>query len=133
MIALPIAGVALPQLLRRASPMLPVGAYAYSQGMEWAVEEGVIRDEDSALAWISDLLRYNVGTLEAPVWRRLDRAWQERHGEAARHGNERFGTIRQSAELRAQTIQMGGALKAAVDATRVHGTTLHDQAGRPTL
>jgi urease accessory protein len=129
--ALPIAGTALPQLLRLASPMLPVGAYAYSQGLEWAVEEGTITDEDSALAWIADLLRFNVGTLEAPVWRRLYRAWQEQDVEAARHWNERFVAIRETAEFRAETLQMGGALKAVLDATHEIDTGLLDRIEQP--
>jgi urease accessory protein len=131
MSAVPIGGTALPQLLRLASPMLPVGAYAYSQGMEWAVEEGTIRDEASALAWIRDLLSLNVGTLEAPLWRRVYRAWQERDIEAARHWNERFVAIRETAEFRTETLQMGGALKAVLDATREIDTGLLDQVESP--
>jgi len=131
MTALPIAGTALPQLLRLASPMLPVGAYAYSQGMEWAVDEGTVRDEDSALAWITDLLRCNFGTLEAPVWRRLYRAWQERDIEAARHWNERFIATRETAEFRAETLQVGGAMKLVLDATREIDTGLLDQIESP--
>ena len=131
MTALPIAGTALPQLLRLASPMLPVGAYAYSQGMEWAVDEGTIGDEASALAWITDLLRFNIGTLEAPVWRRLYRAWQEGDVESARHWNERFIAIRETAEFRAETLQMGGALKAVLDATLEIDTGLLEQIESP--
>ena len=131
MTPLPIAGTALPQLLRLASPMLPVGAYAYSQGMEWAVEERTIADEDSALAWITDLLRFNVGTLEAPIWRRLYRAWLERDVESARRWNARFIAIRETAEFRAETLQMGGALKAVLDATREIDTGLLDQLEAP--
>jgi len=129
--ALPIAGTALPQLLRLASPMLPVGAYAYSQGMEWAVEEGTIKDEASALAWIADLLRFNVGTLEAPLWRRLYRAWQERDVDSARRWNERFIAIRETAEFRTETLQMGGALKAVLDSTHEIDTGLLDQIEGP--
>ena len=131
MTALPIGGTALPQLLRLASPMLPVGAYAYSQGMEWAVDQGTIADEDSVLIWIADLLRFNVGTLEAPVWRRLYRAWQECDVESARHWNARFTAIRETAEFRAETLQMGGALKAVLDATREIDTSLLDQIESP--
>jgi urease accessory protein len=130
-IPLPIAGTALPQLMRLASPMLPVGAYAYSQGMEWAVEEAAITDETSAHAWIADLLRFNIGTLEAPVWRRLYRAWQERDLDSARFWNDRFVAIRETAELRAETLQMGGALKAVLDATREIDTGLLDQIVSP--
>ncbi|MEO8158718.1 MAG: urease accessory protein UreF [Betaproteobacteria bacterium] len=128
---LPIAGTGLPQLLRLASPMLPVGAYAYSQGMEWAVEEGAIADEASALTWIADLLRFNVGTLEAPLWQRLYRAWQERDVECARYWNERFVAIRETAEFRAETLQMGGALRAVLDATREIDTALLDRIEAP--
>jgi len=35
------------RLLRLASPALPTGAFAYSQGLEWAVEAGLVRDAAS--------------------------------------------------------------------------------------
>ncbi len=127
----PISAKAMAQLLRLASPMLPVGAYAYSQGMEWAVDEGTITDEESAQAWIADLLCFNIGTLEAPVWRRLYGAWQEHDIESARHWNERFIAIRETAEFRAETLQMGGALKAVLEATREIDTGLLDQIESP--
>ncbi|HEX4986311.1 MAG TPA: urease accessory UreF family protein, partial [Burkholderiales bacterium] len=117
MSAAPIAGAALAQLLRLASPMLPVGAYAYSQGMEWAVGEGAVRDEASALAWILDLLRFNAGSFEAPAWLHLYRAWQESDFEAAAAWNARVLAIRETAELRAETLQMGGALRSVLEAT----------------
>jgi len=52
--------VSLPlvRLLQLASPALPVGAYTYSQGLEWAVETGVIHDEASAGRWVADLLQH---------------------------------------------------------------------------
>jgi len=34
----------LVRLLQLASPALPIGAYSYSQGLEWAVESGAVRD-----------------------------------------------------------------------------------------
>ncbi len=112
-----LSGTNLAQLLRLASPLLPVGAYSYSQGLEWAVEEQVVRDEQTALQWIADALRFNIGTLEAPVWQRLYQAWDEGDVNAARHWNVRFVAIRETAELRAETLQMGGALKLVLDAT----------------
>ena len=41
--------LALPRLLQLASPALPVGAYTYSQGLEWAVEAGLVKDQAAAL------------------------------------------------------------------------------------
>lgn len=117
MSATALSGTGLAQLLRLASPLLPVGAYSYSQGLEWAIEEGAIRDEQTASQWISDALRFNIGTLEAPIWQRLYQAWDEGDFDAARHWNARFVAIRETAELRAETQQMGGALKLVLDAT----------------
>lgn len=112
-----LSGASLAQLLRLASPLLPVGAYSYSQGLEWAVEEGVVRDEQTTLQWIADALRFNIGTLEAPIWQRLYHAWDEGDVNAARHWNARYVGIRETAELRAETLQMGAALRLVLDAT----------------
>lgn len=113
----PFSGSVLAHLLRLASPLLPVGGYAYSQALEWAVEEGVVGDEPTALNWIRDALQFNAGTLEAPVWARLYRAWQAHDGDAARLWNARFLAMRETAELRAETRQMGAALQAVLQAT----------------
>jgi len=131
MTTIPIAGNELPQLLRLASPMLPVGAYAYSQAMEWVVEEGTTTDEESAFVWISDLLRFNAGLFEAPIWGRLYCSWREGDFEAASRWNERYLAMRETAEFRAETQQMGGALKAVLDATREIDTTLLDRIETP--
>ena len=47
-------------LLRWVSPTLPVGAYAYSRGLEHAVHAGWVHDEASALTWIAGLLRHGL-------------------------------------------------------------------------
>jgi len=133
MTATPIAASVLAQLLRLASPMLPVGAYAYSQAMEWAVEEGTVADEASAADWIADVLRFNVGTLEAPLWVRLYHAWQQNDLDAARSWNERMLALRETAELRAETLHMGGALKAVLEATNEIDIGLLDQLASPTF
>ena len=69
------AGVAPPllplvRLLQLASPSLPIGAYSYSQGLEWAVESGEVRDAASARVWIGDVLECVVAPGEAALaWR----------------------------------------------------------------
>ena len=69
-----ISHYGLLQLLRLASPTLPVGAYAYSQGLEWAVESGWVSDERSAADWIGGVLGAAPAQLEVPVLARLYRA-----------------------------------------------------------
>ena len=102
--------MALVRLLQLASPALPIGAYSYSQGLEWAVEAGTVRDAATAATWIGDLLELVVATGEAAVaWRLLDaarrRGWRE-FGS----WNTWFCASRETAELRAETEQMGAAL-----------------------
>lgn len=55
------------------SPAFPVGSFAYSHALEWAVESGQIRDLASARDWIDGLVRYgglrNDAILLAAAWR----------------------------------------------------------------
>jgi urease accessory protein len=102
--------LALVRLLQLASPALPVGAYTYSQGLEQAVEAGIVGDEDSASRWIGDLLDGPVGRFEAPLLVRLLAAWQAGQVEQAAALNGDYLASRETAELRAETEQMGHSL-----------------------
>lgn len=97
-------------LLQLASPMLPVGAFAYSQGVERAVHDGLIANADDARRWISDLVTGPMARFEAPVWLRLARACARGDVGAFRDWNERFVASRETSELRAETLQMGASL-----------------------
>ena len=102
---------ALPRLLQLASPALPVGAYTYSQGLEWAVETGTVHDEASAQRWIGDLLAHNVGCYELPALGRLMTAWETGDIAAVRALDARYLASRETAELRAESLQMGHSLR----------------------
>lgn len=102
--------LALVRLLQLASPALPIGAYSYSQGLEWAVTSGAVRDAPSASAWIGSTLELVVAPGEAAVaWRALDAAEREDWAQLA-HWNDWFAASRETAELRAETEQMGASL-----------------------
>jgi urease accessory protein len=92
-----------PRLLQLASPALPVGAYSYSGGLEAAVEAGIVKDAASAQQWIGDVLEFAIARMEAPVLLRM------MAGEIARW-NALFLASRETAELRAETVQMGYSL-----------------------
>jgi urease accessory protein len=102
---------ALLRLLQLSSPALPVGAYSYSQALEWAVEDGSVKNARDAQHWIADVLRFSVARFEAPIWWRLHQAWSNRDTETAMQWNDRFIASRESAELRAETLQMGYSLR----------------------
>ncbi|MEI7430763.1 MAG: urease accessory protein UreF [Betaproteobacteria bacterium] len=103
--------LALIRLLQLTSPTLPVGAYTYSQGLEWAVESGRIANEGDAGRWIGDLLAAAIGRLEAPLLSSLMRHWAQDDIEQIRRLDREFLASRESAELRAETLQMGFSLK----------------------
>ena len=91
----------LAKLLQLASPTLPVGAYSYSGGLESACEAGVVTDAASAERWIGDVMAFSVARMELPMLFRMiqNQDW-----------NEMFLASRESAELRAETVQMGYSL-----------------------
>lgn len=101
----------LARLLQLASPALPVGAYSYSQGLEAAVEAQVVTDSESAGRWIGDALTLSLAKFEAPAWCRLYSAWQARDFDEVRRLNGVFCATRETAELRAETLQMGYSLR----------------------
>ncbi|HTP97091.1 MAG TPA: urease accessory protein UreF [Burkholderiales bacterium] len=105
-----IDAATLPRLLQLASPTLPVGAFSYSQGLEWAVETGVVHDQTSADEWIGAVMRAGIAGFEAPLVARLYRAFRDGDAAAVAQWDERFVTARETAELRAETLQMGYSL-----------------------
>jgi urease accessory protein len=71
-----IADEALTRLMAWLSPAFPVGAYAYSHGLEYAVEDGRVSDEDSLCIWIEGILSLGAGAIDGPLfaaaWRAAD-------------------------------------------------------------
>jgi urease accessory protein len=111
-----LALLPLVRLLQLASPTLPIGAYSYSQGLEWVVEDGTVRDAATAQTWIGDILERVMATGEAALGWRLLGAAQSCDWPALVTWNGWFRASRETAELRAETEQTGGSLaKLAVD------------------
>jgi urease accessory protein len=103
----------LVRLLQLASPTLPVGAYSYSQGLEAAIEAGIVKDAPSAGRWITDVLELSFARMEAPMFLRfLENADLEKQ-------NSIFLATRETAELRAETVQMGYSLNRLLPALKV--------------
>lgn len=102
-------------LLRLASPQLPIGGYSYSQGLEMAVEQGLVKDPDSARRWIGDQLLLNLARFEAPLLlAHCESAtagdWPELAYLAGLHR-----ASRETRELRQESRQMGYSLKQLLD------------------
>jgi urease accessory protein len=101
---------ALLRLLQLVSPALPIGAYHFSQGFEYAVEAGWVRDEATAADWIGGLAAHSVATLDLPILLRIHAAWTNADGAGARRWSQRLIAARETAELRAEDRHLGSAL-----------------------
>lgn len=110
---------ALLHLLQLASPSLPIGAYSYSQGMEAAIEKGLVRNETTAREWIINCLLEVVARFEAPVLWRLLQAFEGRDLIAVSHWTSLFIAARDTAEFRAESIQMGYSLGKLVNDLKI--------------
>ncbi|HEY2559618.1 MAG TPA: urease accessory UreF family protein [Caldimonas sp.] len=98
------------QLIRLASPSLPVGGFSYSEGIESAVDAALVSDEATARAWLLDQLDLGIGRSELPVTARALAAWRRDDREAVASWNDWFWTTRETSELRRQAEQMGRSL-----------------------
>lgn len=103
---LPANNGALLQLLRFSSPSLPIGGFAWSQGLESAIDRGWLVDADALADWLGGVLRLSFAQQELPLLRRLLAA----DADAFVRWNRHALALRETAELRAQDVQTGGAL-----------------------
>jgi urease accessory protein len=101
---------ALIELMRLASPALPVGAFSYSEGLEAAVECARVRDEATTTGWLTDQLHLSVGRSELPVFIAAQRAWHATDHARVRELNAWVLATRESREWLLQTEQTGRSL-----------------------
>ena len=98
------------RLLHLASPALPIGAFHFSQGLEFAVETGWVNDEASALEWIGGIAAASLGTLDLPVLLRLHAAWKQHDVSGVLQWNSFLVACRETEELRAEDRHLGAAM-----------------------
>lgn len=109
-VALSLTPPALLRLLQLASPALPIGTFAYSQGLETAVELGFIRDETSARDFLTGVLEDGLALLELPLLARLHAAFLRHDDAAAERWSSFLVASRETAERREEERHLGRAL-----------------------
>jgi urease accessory protein len=102
-----LANLRLYQLI---SPSLPVGAFTYSQGLEWAVDTRWVTSEAELESWVSGMMHYSIGTLELPVLLRLQKAFVQQDADQVNHWCGFLLASRETSELRKEERQRGQAL-----------------------
>lgn len=98
------------QLMRLVSPALPIGSFAYSQGLETAVFNHWVFDETSAAAWIGGILKHSLGRLDLPVLALMHAAWEGNDIHEVENQSLWLLANRETFELRQEDRLTGGAL-----------------------
>ena len=98
------------KLLTLSSTALPVGAYCYSQGVESAIDQGLIHDEASSIAYFEEVLEMVLVRFELPVLKRL----MQHYANAAEfeYWANLYRASRESKELLAESTQLAFSLNA---------------------
>jgi urease accessory protein len=105
-----LPATSLLQLIWLASPALPVGGFSYSEGLEAAVDKGLVSSEAQAAYWLSDQLHISLARGDLAAIAKAIPAW--RRGDIGRviELNEWILQTRETHEFRLQTDQMGRSL-----------------------
>ncbi|TFH87428.1 urease accessory protein UreF [Billgrantia azerbaijanica] len=102
--------LALLGLLQLVSPALPIGAFAFSQGLESAFELGWVHDEASLGEWLEGVLDDGLTRCELPVLARLQAAWAAGDGTVVAEWDAWLAANRETAELAAEDARLGASL-----------------------
>jgi urease accessory protein len=106
------------KLLQLASPLLPVGSYSYSEGLESLVAQKIITDRATFKSWIDRELSVGAIRIETAVMDRAYLAGVEVDLDRLQYWNHWLSAARETEELREQSWQMGGSLvKLAIELT----------------
>ena len=112
----PLSSPALTQIqsllaaMHLASPALPAGGFAYSQGLEQAIEDRWVTQVEQAYVWIRDVLLLNLARQELPLWLACHRAVLRQDWSSLATANQEFYALRETAEFRLESVQMGHSM-----------------------
>jgi len=107
-------GPELLRLLQLSSSLCPIGAFAFSQGLEQAVERGWVPDEQQLTLWLQGLGQHALAALDLPLLLRAHDAWTRGDDEQALGVAEQVLANREARELWEQEQDLGGALAAVL-------------------
>ena len=103
---------AIYRLLTWLSPAYPVGAFSYSHGLEFAVEEGLVRDRESLVAWVMAAVEAGAGRVDGAVFAAAWRAASRLEGDRLQEIAALAAAWRGSAETALESEAQGAAFLA---------------------
>ena len=99
------------RLWQLISPLLPVGAFHYSQGLEQAVHQEWVRDKNSAASWLHGILNHSMSYVDLPILMRAHEAWSRHCIPELLCWDRLSRACRETRELRNEERDMGMALR----------------------
>lgn len=102
--------LSLTRLLQLCSVSLPVGGYAFSQGMEYAIDAGWIRNAAAVRAWVEEQLTLSLAQTDVPILRMAMAVVAQHDWQTLKQLNELVLACRETQELRLTDTAMGEAL-----------------------
>lgn len=127
-----LSDLALYQLLSWSSPAYPTGAFSYSHGLEWAVEEGTVTNVDRLVEFVAAVLTRGGGWIDAVLFAH---AWRATLASPAALDEiaELGAAFRGTAETALESLQQGAAFLQITRQAWPHPTLeqfAHRQTGR---
>jgi urease accessory protein len=136
-------------LLHISSPALPIGAFAYSQGLEYTLEAGWCKNADDVEQWIKSVMVHGLGGVDLPILKRLHQAWgayfieydeadeqantENSHVKSLKIWNATLLAFRETKELYLEDIQVGDAFKQWHKSQSVEHLTKLELVDKPTV
>lgn len=97
------------RLLAWFSPGFPVGAFAYSHGLEWGVERGWVCDRETLTEWLRDLLAHGAIRNDMILLAAASRATTASNWTLLSDINDLALALQPSAERHLETVTQGNA------------------------
>ena len=108
------------RLLAWFSPSFPVGAFAYSHGLEWVVERGWVRDRETLTEWLRDLLVHGAIRNDMILLAEASRATADGQWAQLAEINDLARALQPSAERHLEMVTQGNAFLETVRAAWGH-------------
>ncbi len=109
--AITLTDTSLIRLMQLSSASLPVGAYAFSQGLESAVENGWITNLDETEAWLRTQIEFSLLKVDLPIIFRVRQALDKNDIDGVNYWNAFLLACRETKELHLTDEATGTALK----------------------
>ncbi len=108
--AITLTDTSLMRLMQLSSASLPVGAYAFSQGLESAVENGWVTNLDQTETWLNTQLAFSLQCVDLPIIFRVREALDKHDMESVNYWNAFLLACRETKELHLTDEATGAAL-----------------------